>query len=396
MRSFTTLMWLPLLAVLAACDSSKPAAIGEPVTLDVPAGPVTGPRLSTRPDGGLVLSWMTTADDAKSLRFARIERGEIGGARDVTTDPAMFVNWADLPSVLQIKDGHWFAYWLRYSADKTYAYDVVAAQSFDGGRSWSEPIAVHTDGTPTEHGFVSTHREQEGTALLWLDGRNTPDAPMTLRSAVITPSGERMHEQLVDASVCDCCQTDVAVSAHGPIAVYRDRTEDEIRDIYISRYTDGAWETGTRLYADNWNIAGCPVNGPSIVADGNLVAVTWFSAADDAPVVRIAVSADGGTNFSAPVTVSSGRLAGYVGLAIIDEQTLAVSWVGRDQDGNTLRLRTVSVDGLLGEVHPIADIAQVRVFPQLGYQDGHLYVFWTDIADDSSVLAGRKIPVETT
>ncbi|MEJ2273160.1 MAG: sialidase family protein [Woeseiaceae bacterium] len=388
-------MWLTLLAVLSACDSTENASIGEPAALDVPAGAVAGPRLSTRPDGGLVLSWMATANDTKTLRFARIDRGELGESRDVMSDPAMFVNWADVPSVLQVEDNHWFAHWLSYSADKTYSYDVVVAQSFDGGRSWSEPLAAHTDGTPTEHGFVSMHRAADGTSLLWLDGRNTPDAPMTLRSAVVTPSGERIREQLVDASVCDCCQTDVAVSAHGPIAVYRDRTEDEIRDIYVSHYADGAWETGTRLYADNWNIAGCPVNGPSIVADGNLVAVAWFSAANDAPVVRVAVSADGGTNFFAPVTVSSGRLAGYVDLAIIDDRTLAVSWVGRDQRGNALRLRTVSVDGSLGEIHPIADIEQVRVFPQLGYQDGNLYVFWTDTADDHSVMAGRRIPVES-
>jgi hypothetical protein len=391
-----TLVWVALLPVLPACDAAEPVGIGEPAALDVPAGAVAGPRLSTRPDGGLVLSWMATADDTKSLRFARIDRGGLGEARDVTTDPAMFVNWADLPSVLQVEDDHWFAHWLSYSADKTYAYDVVVAQSFDGGRTWSEPLAAHTDGTPTEHGFVSMHRAADGTALLWLDGRNTPDAPMTLRAAVVTPSGERVREQLVDASVCDCCQTDVAVSAHGPVAVYRDRTEDEIRDIYVSRYTDGAWETGTRLYADNWNIAGCPVNGPSIVADGNLVAVAWFSAADDAPIVRVAISTDGGASFGDPVTVSAGRLAGYVGLAAIDDTTLVVSWVGRADDGNRLQLRTVSVDGRLGDVQAIADIAQLRVVPQLGFQDGNLYLFWTDMAGDFSVLAGRRIPVETS
>jgi len=396
MRSLTTLPGVALLAFLAACGPAEPVALGAPLTLDVPAGAVTGPRLSMRPDGGLVLSWMATAGDATSLRFATIEHGELTDSREVTSDPAMFVNWADLPSLLQIEDDHWVAHWLRYSAAKTYSYDVVVAQSFDDGRSWSEPLAVHTDGTPTEHGFVSMHRDEDGTALLWLDGRNTPDAPMTLRAAVVTPSGERVREQLVDASVCDCCQTDTAVSSRGPIAVYRDRTEDEIRDIYISRYTDGAWESGTRLYADNWNIAGCPVNGPSIVANEDLVAVAWFSAANDAPVVRVAVSSDGGANFAAPVTVSTGRLAGYVGLATIDDETLAVSWVGRDQNGNTLQLRTVSVDGRLGEIHSVADIAQVRVFPQLGFQDGYLYLFWTDKAGDFSELAGRKIPVETS
>ena len=72
------------------------------------------------------------------------------------------------------------------------------------------------------------YREPGGVGLVWLDGRATPDAPMTLRGAVITPAGERTHEQVIDASVCDCCQTDIAVSSHGPLAVYRDRTAEDV------------------------------------------------------------------------------------------------------------------------------------------------------------------------
>ena len=49
----------------------------------------------------------------------------------------MFVNWADLPSVQHVNQDHWLAHWLRYSADKTYSYDVVVSQSFDGGESWA-------------------------------------------------------------------------------------------------------------------------------------------------------------------------------------------------------------------------------------------------------------------
>ena len=394
MRRFTTLIGAALIVALAACDSPRPATLGEPVAMDLPAGAAAGPRLSARPDGGLVLSWMAPGDEGGTLRFATIENARLGQTRDVTTDTRMFVNWADLPSVMQVDGEHWLAHWLRYSADRTYSYDVVVSQSFDGGSSWEEPVKAHDDGTPTEHGFVSMYRDTDGVALLWLDGRNTPDAPMTLRSAVVTPSGDRVREQLVDESVCDCCQTDVARSAHGPIAVYRDRTAGEIRDIYVTRFADGEWEPGARLHADHWQIAGCPVNGPSIVAEGDLVAVAWFSAASDAPVVRVRLSRDGGRNFEAPVVIAAGRLAGYVGLALIDAETVAVSWVDRGATGsNALRLRTVSTDGALGDVLPIADIELVRIFPQLGYQDGRLFLFWTDQAEDSRTLRGVSVPV---
>ncbi len=396
MRTFAALAALVIAAALPACDVPNTRLTGDPVTLDMPGGNVGGPRLTTRPDGRLVLSWMQLLDEGATLAFATISDGRLGPPQAVVTDPHMFVNWADLPSVMQVADEHWLAHWLRYSADQTYSYDVVVSRSRDGGQTWSEPLTAHTDGTTTEHGFVSMHRAADGTALLWLDGRNTPDAPMSLRSAVITAGGERRREQLVDGSVCDCCQTDVAVSARGPIAVYRNRTQDEIRDIYVTRQIDGAWQPGVPLFEDHWEIAGCPVNGPTIVADGEQVAVAWFSAAGGVPVVRVMLSQDGGTTFGAPVEVSAARPAGYVGLAFIDDRGVAVSWVARTGSGNSLRLRTVGMDGTPGPVQQVAEIAQARVFPQLGYQAGSLYLFWTDIDGPARLLKGARIPVSGT
>jgi hypothetical protein len=131
--------------------------------LPTPAsGPVTGPRLSAGADGRLVLSWMESGESGTDLKYAVYEDDGFGTASKVVTEARMFVNWADLPSVLPVGENHWLAHWLRYSAEKTYAYDVVVSQSLDGGLSWSEPIAAHTDGTPTEHGFVSLYPDPHG------------------------------------------------------------------------------------------------------------------------------------------------------------------------------------------------------------------------------------------
>jgi hypothetical protein len=314
----------------------------------------------------------------------------------------MFVNWADLPSVMHVKDDHLIAHWLRYSADKTYSYDVVVSQSVNAGETWSEAVTAHTDGTPTEHGFVSMYPGVDGVALLWLDGRDTANEPgknildtsMTFRSAVLTTDGRVTRKQLIDDSVCDCCQTDVAISSKGPLAVYRDRTVDEIRDIYIARSVDGQWQPGRRIYADNWTIAGCPVNGPSIVASDDFVAIAWFSAANNRPVVRVVTSDDGGTTFADPVEVASGRLAGYVGLALLDDDSLVTSWVSRNASGNNaLNLRRLSKKLQLEPVQEIAEITQLRVFPQIAVRNSKLFVAWTDDMDGYRQLRLVRIPV---
>jgi hypothetical protein len=403
MRIFLLVRLAFIFALVTACSPSEEQVFGTVIDVPIPTtGNVTGPRFSQGADSSLVLSWMESLESETALKYSVLDNGSFSTPRNVVTEPRMFVNWADLPSVMKVNADHLIAHWLRYSADAVYSYDVVVSQSADAGITWSEGITAHSDGTPTEHGFVSMHQEADGIALLWLDGRNTANEPgenvldtsMTLRSAVLTSDGRVTRKQLIDESVCDCCQTDVAISSKGPLAVYRDRTVDEIRDIYISRSVDGQWQPGRRIYADNWTIAGCPVNGPSIVANGDFVAIAWFSAANNRPVVRVVISDDGGTTFANPVEVASGRLAGYVGLALLDDDNLVTSWVSRNASGNNaLNLRRLSNRLQLEPVQEIAEISQLRVFPQIAVRNNNLFVAWTNDTDGSRQLRLVRIPV---
>ncbi|NND54850.1 MAG: hypothetical protein HKN56_07765, partial [Gammaproteobacteria bacterium] len=190
--------------------------LGEPAPVALPSGTnVLGPRFASAAGGPIVLSWMQRGESGATLRYSKLELGEWQPAADVVTDPKMFVNWADLPSVTPLNATHWLAHWLSKSADATYAYDILLAQSSDSGQTWSAPSRPHSDGTPTEHGFVSIYAHGDSAALLWLDGRKTSneatDDPrrtsMTLRSALVDLRGVVSNKQRVDAMVCDCCQT---------------------------------------------------------------------------------------------------------------------------------------------------------------------------------------------
>ena len=252
---------------------------------------------------------------------------------------------------------------------------------------------MHADGSHTEHGFVSMHARADGMSLIWLDGRNTPTGPMSLRSAVVTQDGSLLEEQEIDDAVCDCCQTSVAISSKGPVAVYRDRTEEEIRDIYVTKHDGERWMPGTRLFADNWRIPGCPVNGPSIVADGDFVAVAWFSAANDAPIVRVVLSESGGETFGKPIEIASGSVAGYVGLDILDSRHVAVSWVQKGKtDDNAIMLRSVDIDGAAGVPVHVGNTRQLRVVPQLAVHGDRLVVVWTDEPDGERVMRAAIAP----
>jgi hypothetical protein len=401
--------FLPVLLLLIAACSAPDAPTSEPGvhSLAVPAGAqAAGPRLSGGADRPLVLSWMEPDENGTTLRYAVL--GDTGWRppQPVVTGKDMFVNWADLPSVMPLGGDHWVAHWLEMAGSLTYAYHVVMAQSFDGGRTWSEPVKPHTDGTPTEHGFVSVYPFEGKVAAIWLDGRKTGgdhgdghggdhgSSGMTLRGAVIDADNSLHDEQEIDDLICDCCQTDVALTAAGPVAVYRDRTAGEIRDIYVARHTDGRWQAGAPLHEDNWQIAGCPVNGPAIAARGAQVAAAWFSVPEQAPAVQVRFSADSGAAFGAALRLAEDGALGHVDAVLLDDGSAVVSWLQAAASGlGNLVLRRVTPQGGMGPVVTVAGSAPARSVPQMAIAGDDLVLVWTEARGDAKRIASARVSI---
>ena len=309
--------------------------------------------------------------------------------RTIAEGTNWFVNWADFPSMTVLPDGSLAAHWLVRSGEGTYAYDVNVARSFDGGASWSKPLAPHRDGTQTEHGFVSLIPASDGSlGAAWLDGRETQPGDghdahgggaMTLRYAEISRDGALRAETLIDARVCDCCQTAAAMTAEGPVVVFRDRSGTEVRDVSIVRLRNGAWSEPRPVFEDGWQIHGCPVNGPSVAAEGRRVAVAWFTLAGDTPRVKLAFSSDAGGSFGAPVIVDDGNPLGRVDTLLLDDGSALVSWVEQSAEGSTLRVRRVRDDGSREAAVTVAPAGAVRAnsFPQMARAGDTLVIAWT-------------------
>ncbi|HEX5705984.1 MAG TPA: sialidase family protein, partial [Pyrinomonadaceae bacterium] len=398
-----------LLLSLAACASAQGVVVREVTS---PAAQGSGqPNLTTDDAGRVYLSWIERLGDGRfALRFATREPG--GGAwsrpHTVAEGARWFVNWADFPSLVVLADGSLAAQWrVRPDAPTSLAYatDILVARSKDGGRTWGEPLRPHRDGTPTEHGFVSmfpagaARRGRDGRlAAIWLDGREMkPPAPregahahaghgqgdMTLRYATLRPRGDTFEveaETLLDARVCECCQTSAAVTSEGPVVVYRDRSEREGRDISIVRLRAGRWTTPATVSADNWRVDSCPVNGPSVAASGRRVAVAWFTMGDDArPRVRLAFSRDAGATFGRAVEVSDADPVGRADVVLLEDGDAVVSWIERGEGGAQLRARRVRADGTASAPVTVAPSGAARSsgFPQMIRTGPTLVFAWT-------------------
>jgi hypothetical protein len=393
---------------VAGCGNGPDSAADHDtvMVMESPAGPDSmAPNLATGPDGTVILSWIEAGDERDYLKYSVFAGAGWSRPETVTSGDNWFVNWADFPSVVPISESLWAAHWLVRREAGGYAYDIYAAFSRDAGESWSEPFNPHTDNTDTEHGFVSMFPSQGGVGMVWLDGRkfvneydesDVAASGMTLRSAVFAPDRTAYEEVLVDDLICDCCQTDVAISSEGPVAVYRDRTTEEIRDIYFTRYVDGKWLPGKPVGDDGWNIPGCPVNGPVIQANGSLVSVAWFSASNNEPRVQLAWSNDAGKTMSAPVRVATGGLLGHVGAAMLPTGDMAVGWLSKAAGGSAeLHLRRVSASGHAAPDKVVAEATGVAPFsvPQLMLVGENLLLAWTDTSADESRVRTALVPL---
>ncbi|MEM6818835.1 MAG: sialidase family protein [Pseudomonadota bacterium] len=346
------------------------------------------PHLAKTDTGHVVLSWVETDSTGSELRFSVLGPNGWSAADTAAEGSDWFINWADFPSVVPLGQSRWMAHWLRKRPGNKYSYDVVVSVSDDAGQNWRSGITPHLDNTPTEHGFVSLFTIEGAAAALWLDGRNTSGhhghdgGPMTVRAATFDEHGDIDRSYLVDSMVCDCCQTDSAVTAEGPVVVYRNRTAEEIRDIHISRFVDGGWTESQPVSDDRWQIDGCPVNGPAVAAEDQRVATAWYTAANDQPAIRLALSTDNGATFPTTVTVDSTRPLGRVDVAYLNADTIAISWLRQtgagsadivlglfDQEGRALSERIVE------ETSPLRQSG----FPQMvEYGDGLLFA-WTEL-----------------
>jgi hypothetical protein len=345
---------------------------------------------------------MEPDDVGTSLWFSTLDDDGWTARQSVVSGRDMFVNWADMPSVLALNGNHWAAHWLEMAGEQTYAYHVQIAQSFDAGRSWTDPVKPHRDESPTEHGFVTLFAQTDGVAAIWLDGRKTgaetSDDPtptgMTLRAARIDPEGHLRAEAEIDDLVCDCCQTDVADGSRGPVAVYRDRTPEEIRDISVARLVDEQWQPGTPLNDDQWQIGGCPVNGPSLAARGDRMAASWFSMPGGNATVRVKFSDDGGQTFGNAIEVSADNPVGRADTVLLADGSAVVSWLQPDAGGAaTLHLRRIGPGEARGPIIDIARNLPARSSPQLALAGDYIVLAWTEKHADVARIASARMPV---
>ena len=352
-------------------------------------------------NGALSLSWISSKNKNKaSLHFSQFKKGKWIKPQKIANGSDWFVNWADFPAHA-INEDLIITSYLKKSDSGTYTYDVILNLQKLSGEKIKKDFLLNTDGVKAEHGFVSIiPSNKKGFFITWLDGRNTVEKkldghhkPMTIRFAEITNTGDVINESELDAAACDCCQTSIANTNNGPIVVYRDRSEKEVRDIYTIRNINGVWEEPNPLHNDGWIINGCPVNGPKVAVNSTNLAIAWFTVVNDNPLVNVSFSKTNGDSFGMPLKLNDHDAIGRVDVAFLNNEEVIVSYMEVDDIGTYLRIKKVSVNGKVSKPITISKIDGGRNtgVPQLEIINNEIFIVWTISIDGMNQLKSIKL-----
>jgi hypothetical protein len=159
---------------------------------------------------------------------------------------------------------------------------ISYARSTDGGLTFSNATDIPSAGLRGARGWATLGVDDDGTVhMLWLDGRASvkPEATAGAPMHHHDPRQDIYHatwrqaggitEKRVAENVCFCCKTALALSRGRVHAAWRQIYPGSIRDIAFARTAAGAgtFTPSTRVSADNWELDGCPDDGPSVAVD---------------------------------------------------------------------------------------------------------------------------------
>jgi hypothetical protein len=177
-------------------------------------------------------------------------------------------------------------------------WQLLQARSADAGRTFGAATPVPGSEAAGSRGWEALSVDDRGrVSVLWLDHRDEAAAKAHAHGAMASkpdPTEQAKLSRLyfgrldgsmaksVTQSVCYCCKTALVQAGGATYAAWRQVYPGSIRDIAFSASRDGGrtFSAPVKVSDDQWQINGCPDNGPTMAVDAaQQVHVLWPTAA---------------------------------------------------------------------------------------------------------------------
>jgi hypothetical protein len=170
------------------------------------------------------------------------------------------------------------------------------------------------------------------------------------------------------------------------LTAYRNRSENEVRDIYTSRLENGTWTTGQPVHDDGWMIEGCPVNGPMLSARGRETVVAWFTSKNDIGQAYAAFSSDAGRSWGPPIRLDDAGSLGRVGVVLLDDGSAVASWIEVTDQQAQFRIRHLDRSGAKSAAATVAIVSKsvTSGYQRMARLGDELFFAWTERGSSNS------------
>lgn len=305
-------------------------------------------------DGALWLIWMAGGQIS-------VARSEDGGRTLSTpaqvTQGKLDLDWGpDARPKIALDDQGAIAVTFSTFRDKAFNGEVFTSRSTDGGKTFAAPRPI-TESAESQR-FEALGFSGDGTLFAaWLDKRNrvpVQQAGGKYDGAALffasSKDGGSTYSQAALAvdNTCECCRLGLAFDPSGhPVVVFRNIFAGGIRDHAIVTFNDqGAPGPAYRVSEDDWQVAACPHQGPSLsIAPSGTYHVVWYTNGKNRKGLFYAQSRDGGKSFSRPMPIGDPGRAPSRPYVITSSQGTTMVWKEFDGEKTSVNLMTSHDDG---------------------------------------------------
>lgn len=244
------------------------------------------PYLTKDEKGNTVISWVRMVNDSTSaFCYAISNDGKTFGAPIVIPGSGNIQpHGENLPKIIFKPSHEVIALWGAANPNPKNKYSglVFYVQSFDEGKSWTDPKTLVTDTASYDQRYYDIALMPNGEAgIIWLDNRKTTDKDGSgLYFAATNGKNGFENARLISQPCCQCCRTDLFVDKKENVHVlYRGIIQDSIRDIVhiVSTNHGQTFSAPERISNDNWVINGCPHTGPAMTENADGLHFAWFT-----------------------------------------------------------------------------------------------------------------------
>ena len=306
---------------------------------------------------------------------------------------------------------------------------LLSARSEDGGKSFQRAVPVPGTDAPGNRGWESVVADRDGSILAaWLDHRDTaPKAgapPMDHSQQQHVTSGENKADGVARAQlsqlffanlahadsahsvargVCYCCKTALTTDGSGTLyAAWRHVYEGNVRDIAFSKSADGgrSFTAPVRISHDNWQLDGCPENGPAIAVDSSRrIHVVWPTLVPGATSARppslalFYASSTDGVRFHDRQQVPTEGVPRHAQIAVASRSGITVAW-----DEQSVGKRNIAIARATVESNGNATFSRQAIvddgpasYPFVTTVDAATIVGWTSGASGQTVIRVKEV-----